>query len=200
MANISIIGSGSWGSALAIHLANRGNNIKMWSFSQEEADLINHEKKCKFLPQATMPEKIICTTDFKEAIEGTEMLLIVTPSKFVRDTIQKFKAYVTNQQIIICSKGFEESTLYTLDEVVKEELPNSKIGGLSGPSHAEEVSLGIPTALVIASENKELLQNVQNIFMDEHLRVYTSYDLKGAELRWSTKKHYSILCRNYNRT
>ena len=187
MANISIIGSGSWGSALAIHLANQGNYVKMWSFSQDEADLINHERKCKFLPQATMPEKIICTTDFKEAIEGTEILLIVTPSKFVRDTVQKFKTYVTNQQIIICSKGFEESTLYTLDEVVKEELPNSVIGGLSGPSHAEEVSLGIPTALVIASENKELLENVQKVFMNENLRVYTSYDLKGAELGGALK-------------
>lgn len=200
MANISIIGSGSWGCALAIHLANKGNKVKIWSFSQEEADIINQDRKCKFLPQATMPEHIVCTTDFKEAIEGTEMLLIVTPSKFVRETVQKFKPYVTNQQIIICSKGFEESTLFTLNEVVKEELPNSEIGGLSGPSHAEEVSLGIPTALVIASESKKLLQDVQNIFMDEHLRVYTSYDLKGAELRRSIKEHYSILCRNYYRS
>lgn len=137
MKNISIIGSGSWGSALGIHLAHLGNNVKIWSYSQEEADLINNEKKCKFLPLATIPDGVVCTTDFKTAIEGTEMLLIVTPSKFVRETIQKFKQYVTDQEIIICSKGFEESTLYTLNEVVEEELPNCKIGGLSGPSHAE---------------------------------------------------------------
>ena len=87
MKNISIIGSGSWGSALAIHLAKLGNNVKMWSFSEEEAELINNQKKCKFLPEATMPQNIICTTDFKTAIEETEMLLIVTPSKFVRETI-----------------------------------------------------------------------------------------------------------------
>lgn len=187
MKNISIIGSGSWGSALAIHLAKLGNNVKMWSFSEEEAELINNQKKCKFLPEATMPQNIICTTDFKTAIEETEMLLIVTPSKFVRETIQKFKQYVTNQEIIICSKGFEESTLYTLNEVVEEELPNCKIGGLSGPSHAEEVSLGIPTALVIASKDDKLLQDVQSTFMNETLRIYTSYDIKGAELGGALK-------------
>lgn len=187
MANISIIGSGSWGCALAIHLARKGNNVKLWSFSKDEADLINNERKCKFLPLATIPENVFCTTDFKEAIEGTTMLLIVTPSKFVRETVKKFKQYVTDQQIIICSKGFEESTLYTLDEVVQEELPNSPIGGLSGPSHAEEVSLGIPTALVIASKDKKLLQDVQNTFMNDTLRIYTSYDLKGAELGGALK-------------
>lgn len=187
MKNISIIGSGSWGSALAIHLAKLGNNVKMWSFSEEEAELISNQKKCKFLPEATMPQNIICTTDFKTAIEETEMLLIVTPSKFVRETIQKFKQYVTNQEIIICSKGFEESTLYTLNEVVEEELPNCKIGGLSGPSHAEEVSLGIPTALVIASKDDKLLQDVQSTFMNGTLRIYTSYDIKGAELGGALK-------------
>ncbi len=187
MKNISIIGSGSWGVALGIHLANLGNNVKIWSFLQEEADLINNERKCKFLPQAVIPENIICTTDFKEAIEGTEMLLIVTPSKFVRETIKKFKQFVTDQQIIICSKGFEESTLYTLNEVVEEELPNSKIGGLSGPSHAEEVSIGIPTALVIASKDEGVLKTVQETFMSETLRIYTSYDLKGAELGGALK-------------
>lgn len=187
MKNICIIGSGSWGTALAIHLANLGNNVKMWSFLQEEADLINNEKKCKFLPQATISDNVFCTTDFKTAIEDTEMILIVTPSKFVRETIKKFKQYVTNQYIIICSKGFEESTLYTLEQVVEEELPNSKIGGLSGPSHAEEVSIGIPTALVIASKEDEILQTVQETFMSETLRIYTSHDLKGAELGGALK-------------
>ena len=187
MKNISIIGSGSWGCALAIHLANLGNNVKLWSFSQEEADLINNERKCKFIPQATIPDNVFCTTDFKTAIDGTEMILIVTPSKFVRETVRKFKSYVTNQYIIICSKGFEESTLYTLDEVIQEELPNSKIGGLSGPSHAEEVSIGIPTALVIASKHNEILELVQQTFMSETLRIYTSYDIRGAELGGALK-------------
>ena len=187
MKNIAIIGSGSWGTALAIHLAKMGNNIKMWAYLQEEADLINDTRKCKFLPQAYIPSNIICTTDLEKAIDGSEMILIVTPSKAVRETIKKFKKYVTNQEIIICSKGFEKETLYTLNEVVEEELPNSKIGGLSGPSHAEEVSMGIPTALVIASKHKDLLKDVQETFMNEVLRIYTSDDVKGAELGGALK-------------
>ena len=187
MKNISIIGSGSWGSALGIHLAHLGNNVKIWSYSQEEADLINNEKKCKFLPLATIPDGVVCTTDFKTAIEGTEMLLIVTPSKFVRETIQKFKQYVTDQEIIICSKGFEEGTLYSLNEVVEEELPNCKIGGLSGPSHAEEVSNKIPTAMVLAGENNKLLFDLQDLMMNEYMRIYLSNDLKGVELGGALK-------------
>lgn len=131
MKNISIIGSGSWGTALAIHLAKMGHNVKMWSYLKEESDLINNERKCKFLPNIITPENIFATTNFYDAIKDTEILLIVTPSKVVRKTIQQFKQYLTNQQIIICSKGFEESTLYTLEEVVEEELPGFKIGGLS---------------------------------------------------------------------
>lgn len=185
--NICIIGSGSWGVALGIHLAKLGNNIKIWSYKKEEADMINNERKCMFLPNVKIPDNIFCTTDFKQAIDKTEMILIVTPSKAVRETVSKFKKYVTNQQIIICSKGFEKGTLYTLNEVVEEELPDSKIGGLSGPSHAEEVSIGVPTALVIASKHQEVLDNVQDIFMNEALRIYTSNDIKGAELGGALK-------------
>lgn len=187
MKKFSIIGSGSWGVALGIYLANHGNSVKLWSFSEEEANLINNQRKCKFLPEVVIPDSIVCSTDLKSTIEDTEILLIVTPSKFVRETIKKFKQYVTNQHIIICSKGFEESTLYTLDEVVAEEFPNLKIGGLSGPSHAEEVSIGIPTALVIASKEDEILREIQETFMSETLRIYTSYDLKGAELGGALK-------------
>ena len=139
--NISIIGSGSWGTALGIHLAKLDNNIKIWSYSDEEAEIINNKRKCKFLPDAYIPSNITCTTDFKEAIDGSEIILVATPSKAVRDIVKKFKNFVTDQPIIICSKGFEKGTLYTLNQVLEEELPNSKLGSLSGPSHAEEVSL-----------------------------------------------------------
>lgn len=185
--NICILGSGSWGVALAMHLAKMNHNIKMWSFTEEETNIINNERKCKFLPNAILPENIFCTTSFKEAIEGSEIILVVTPSKAVRETIVKCKEYITDQQIIICSKGFERATLYTLNEILEEELPNSKIGGLSGPSHAEEVSEGIPTALVIASKHQEILDNIQKTFMNEALRIYTSNDIKGAELGGALK-------------
>ena len=148
MKKIAIIGSGSWGVALAIHLLRNGDQVKLWSFSKEEADMINNEKKCKFLPEIALPENIFCTTDYKEAIEGSEIILIVTPSKAVRNNVQNLKEFVTNQEIIMCSKGLEDETLLTLTQVLEEELPNSKVGVFSGPSHAEEVALEIPTAKI----------------------------------------------------
>ena len=187
MKKIAIIGSGSWGCALAIHAANLGHQVKLWSFSEEERDLINNEHKCKFLPKAVMPQNILCTTDIKEAVEESDMILHVTPSKFTRDTLQKYKMYVQDQPIILCSKGFEASTLYTLNEVVNEELPNAKIGVFTGPSHAEEVSLGVPTAIVIASQSIDVQYLVQDTFMNENLRIYTSSDVKGAELGGALK-------------
>ena len=150
MKNIAIIGSGSWGIALAIHLANNGNNVKVWSFTQEETDLINKERKCKFLPNAKLPENICCTLSFEEALKDTDFILHVTPSKFTREIFKQYKQYVGNKPVIICSKGFEKESLKTLDEVIKEEMPEARIGVLSGPSRAEEVSIAIPTVLVIA--------------------------------------------------
>ena len=187
MKKISIIGSGSWGVALAIHLAKLGNQIKIWSFLEEERDLINNERKCKFLPNVTIPDGIMCTTSYKEAIEDSEMILHVTPSKFTRDTVKQYKEYVTNQPIIICSKGFEQATLETLDEVIQEEMPQAKIGVLSGPSHAEEVSVAIPTLLVVASKHEDVLKLVQDTFMCENMRIYTSRDVKGVELGGALK-------------
>jgi len=187
MRKICVIGSGSWGTALAIHAASMGNQVKLWSFSETEAKQINEERKCKFLPKAIIPEGVECTTDIKYAVEGSEIILHVTPSKFTRETIKKYKEYVTDQPVILCSKGFESSTLYTLNEVAAEEMPNTKIGVFTGPSHAEEVSLGIPTAIVIASMHLDVLYNVQDAFMNEKLRIYTTSDVKGAELGGALK-------------
>ena len=187
MKNIAIIGSGTWGVALAIHLAKAGNNIKMWSFSEEEANAINVERKCKFLPEAIIGENITCYTDMKTVIEGSEMILHVTPSKFVRETIKKYKDYVTNQPIIMCTKGFEADTLCTLSQIIEQEMPKAKYGIFSGPSHAEEVSIGIPTAIVIASKDKDVQNMVQETFMNEKMRVYTSDDVIGVELGGALK-------------
>ena len=187
MKNIAIIGSGSWGVALAIHLAKLENNIKLWSFSEEEKDLINNEKKCKFLPNAVIPDGIECTTSYKEAIEGSDFIIHVTPSKFTRNIVKEYKEYVTNQPIIICSKGFEKDSMLTLDEVVKEEIPNAKIAVLSGPSHAEEVSVAVPTLLVVASKYDSILKLVQDTFISNKMRIYTSKDVKGVELGGALK-------------
>ena len=185
--NIAIIGSGSWGVALAVHLASLGHNIKIWSFMEEERDLINNERKCKFLPGLNLSENIQCSTNFEEVIKDSKFILHVTPSKFTRNIFKQYKQYVGNRPIIICSKGFEKETLETLDEVILEEMPEAKVGVLSGPSHAEEVSIAIPTALVIASKHQNILKTIQDAFMSEKMRIYTSNDVKGVELGGALK-------------
>ena len=183
MKKIAIIGSGSWGAALGIFLANNGNQVSLWSFNEDEKNSINNDKKCIFLPKAVIPEGVTCSNDFEEVLEGAEIILHVTPSKFVRSTLKQYKDLVKeNQMVIMCSKGFEAGTDLTLDEVIKQELPNIKYGILSGPSHAEEVSLDIPTALVIASESDEVKEKVVEVFKSPKMRLYTSKDVRGVEL------------------
>ena len=187
MKKIAIIGSGSWGIALTVHLAKLGNEIKIWAYLEEERDLINNERKCKYLKDITIPENIKCSTSFKETIEDTDFIIHVTPSKNTRETVKQYKQYVTNQPIIICSKGFEKDTLLTLDEVIQDEMPNAKIAVLSGPSHAEEVSIEVPTALVVASKYDFILKLVQDNFINSKMRIYTSRDVKGVELGGALK-------------
>ena len=188
MKTIAIIGSGSWGMALGIHLANIGNNVKIWSFLQEEADIINIERKCKFLPNIDkIPNNITATTNFEECISKSDYIFHVTPSKFTRNIVKEYKKFVDNQPIILCSKGFEADTLSTLDEIFKEELPNNELVVFSGPSHAEEVSNKIPTAMVLAGKNNKLLFDLQDLMMNEYMRIYLSNDLKGVELGGALK-------------
>ena len=185
--NIAIIGSGTWGIALAIHLEKLGHNIKTWAFLQEEADYINNERKCKMLPDAILGENIKAYTDIEEVIKDSELILHVTPSKNVRETVKKYKNFVTYQPIIMCSKGMEEETSLTLNEVLEQEIPGVRYGILSGPSHAEEVAMGIPTAMVIASKDDELNKFIQDLFMNEEMRIYTSNDVLGVELGGALK-------------
>lgn len=186
--NISVIGSGSWGIALSIYLAKQGNNIKVWSFSEEEKDKINNEKKCMFLPNIDLPDGIFCTTNAEEAVDGAEIILNVTPSKFVRSTMKIYKEFVKPEQILLmCSKGFEPETNLTLDEVIEQELPGIKYGILSGPSHAEEVAIGIPTALVIASKDDDVKSKVSDLFKSNILRIYNTSDVKGVEIGGALK-------------
>lgn len=185
--NIAIIGSGSWGVALAIHLAKLGHNIKIWSFDEEEKRIINEERKCKFLKNAVITDNIKCYTNFEDVVIDSDFILHVTPSKFTRNIFKQYKKYVEDKPVIICSKGFEKESLKTLDEVILDELPNAKVGVLSGPSHAEEVTIGIPTVLVVASKHQEVLNLIQNTFMSENMRIYISDDVKGVELGGALK-------------
>lgn len=166
-----------------------GHIVKIWSFAEEEADLINNEKKCKFLPNLVIDDNISCSTSYEEVINGADLILHVTPSKFTRNIVKEYKQYVDckKQPIIICSKGVEQASSKTLDEVIKEELPDARVGALSGPSHAEEVSIAMPTVLVVASKDEYILSLVQDIFMNEKMRIYTSYDIKGVEIGGALK-------------
>lgn len=194
MKKIAVIGSGSWGVALATHLARTGNEVKIWSFNPEEMESINTKRRCKFLPELEIHKNITCYQDFETVIQEAEFILHVTPSKFTRQTFKQYKQYVGDKPVIICSKGFEKESLKTLDEVILDELPTAKVGVLSGPSHAEEVSVAIPTVLVVASKHDEILKMIQDTFMGNEMRIYTSKDVKGVELRRCFEKYYSFLC------
>ena len=184
---IAVIGSGSWGLALSNHLAEMGNNVKVWSFTEEEKNLINNEHKCKFIPDMVLDEKVVCSNDLKEVVQDAEYIFHVTPSKFTRNIFKDYKKYVQNKPIIICSKGFENDTLKTLDEVMREELPNVKIGALSGPSYASEVSRHIPTAIILASKHEDILDDVSELLMNEYMRIYKSKDIIGVEVGGALK-------------
>ncbi len=187
MKTVAIIGAGSWGVALGIHMNKMGNRVRIWSYNPKETAMINEEHRCRFLPGVVVPDSIECYSEFEPVVNGADYIFHVTPSRSVRETLKKYKHLITDQPIILCSKGFEKETMMTLDEVVEEEVPKAKIGVLSGPTHAEEVSIGLPSALVIASKNNRVLKEIQDLLMNDTLRVYTSVDVKGAELGGALK-------------
>lgn len=179
---VAIIGSGSWGVALGNHLGEMQNKVKIWSFSEEEKDYINNKKTCMFIPDMVINENIVCSNDIKEVVENSDFILHVTPSKFTRSTFKLYKDYVGNKPIIICSKGLENDTLTTLDDVILSEKPDARIAALSGPSYATEVINHIPTAIILASKDEEILKNIPELFSNEYMRVYKSTDIKGVEI------------------
>ena len=188
MENIAIIGSGSWGLALGKQLSENGHKVRVWSFSEEEKENLNNNQKSIYLPNIVFSKELKAYTNFKDVVEGADYIFHVTPSIFTRATVSQYKQYVNkNQPIIICSKGFEKDTKMTLEEVVQEELPENRIAVFSGPSHAEEVSLNIPTLMVIASRDDTLLDNVINLFNPELMRIYKTYDVIGVGLGGALK-------------
>lgn len=194
MAKVGIIGAGSWGCALAWLLCNNGNQVTMWSALEDEIQMLQktHEHKDK-LPGVKLQEEIRFTTDLQEAIEGQdargqdvrepEVLVLAVPSPFTRSTAAKMAPFVKEgQKIVNVAKGIEEATLMTLSQIVEQEIPQAEVAVLSGPSHAEEVGKGIPTTIVVGSKEKETAEFLQNLFMSEVFRVYTSSDVMGIEL------------------
>ncbi len=187
MSKIAIIGSGSWGVALANHLGEIGHTVEIWSFTTEEKDLINNEHKCKFIPNLVIDKNVHCSNDIKEVVGGADCIFHVTPSRATRTVFKSYKDYVGNTPIVICSKGFEDNTLITLDEIFKQELPNVRIAALSGPSYATEVAKHIPTAIILASKDDDILENIPKMISNETMRIYKSKDIVGVEVGGSLK-------------
>ena len=189
MAKISVLGAGSWGTALAVVLHKNGHEVTIWSIEQDEIDMLKKEREHKDkLPGVKIAEEIGLTTDLKEAISGRDMLVVAVPSPYIRSTAKSMAPYVEDGQLLVSvAKGIEEGTLMTLSAILEQEIPQAEVAVLCGPSHAEEVGIGLPTTLVAGAKRKETAELVQSTFMNEVLRVYTSPDVLGMELGASLK-------------
>ena len=181
MANISVLGAGSWGLGLALLLNNNGHNVTVWSVLNDEVVMLQTEREHKrCLPGVRIPDSITISGDTANVINNADVLVLAVASPYTRSTAKLIAPFVKEGQIIVnVAKGVEEHTLLTLCQIVEEEIPQAKVAVLSGPSHAEEVSRGIPTTCVIGAHEKNTAESLQNIFMSDVFRVYTSPDMLG---------------------
>ena len=181
MAKVSIIGAGSWGLGLAILLNNNGHGVKVWSVFPEEIEelkVTRENKKC--IPGVKIPETIEFTADTEYAVTTADVIVMAVASPYTRSTSKIIAPFVKKGQYIVnVGKGIEEDSLLTLCQIIEEEIPNVTVAVLSGPSHAEEVGRGIPTTCVIGTHKKKDAEYLQNIFMSDVFRVYTSPDMLG---------------------
>ncbi len=186
---VCVLGAGSWGTALSIVLANNDHEVVVWSIDPEEILMLKdfREQRDK-LPGVIVPGTIEFTTDMEMALEGASMIVCAVPSPFVRSTMHSAAKFIKDDAIIVdVAKGIEDNTYKTMTEIISEECPNARVAILSGPSHAEEVGRKIPTTVVAGSKDKNVAEIVQDTFMNEVFRVYTSPDVIGIELGGSLK-------------
>lgn len=189
MANLGIIGAGSWGIALSVVLADNGHTVKVWSLIEDEVNMLSqkHEHVDK-LPGVIIPDTVSFTTDFKEAIHDRDMVVLAVPSPFIRSTAKQMTEFVAKDQlIVVVSKGIEEDSLMILSDIVEQEIPQANVAVLSGPSHAEEVGRRLPTTVVAGAKTKATAEKIQEYFMNQVFRVYSSSDILGIELGGSLK-------------
>ncbi len=189
MADVSVIGAGSWGTALALLLEKNGHNVTLCSAVASEIEMLkkDHENK-RCLPGVIIPDSMLLTNDFETAIKNKSVVVLAVASPYIRTTAARMREYVEDGQIIVnVAKGIEEATLMTMVDVIADEIPQADVAILSGPSHAEEVGRGIPTTCVAGASTKKTAEIIQNIFMSEVFRVYISPDTLGIELGGSLK-------------
>lgn len=188
MAKVGIIGSGSWGIALASLLYNNKHEVTVWSALPQEIIEMKTTRRHHALPELVLPEDMSFTENLEEAMTGRDILVTAVPSIYVRSTAKKMNPFCRYGQVVVnVAKGIEEATLMTLSEILEEELPMADVAVLSGPSHAEEVSRGLPTTCVAGARTRKTAEYIQGIFMHEVFRVYTSPDIHGIEIGGSLK-------------
>lgn len=192
MAKITVLGSGGWGTALAISAFNCGHEVSLWSpFEQEVCSLNKNRENVKLLPNVKIPDSITITTDINCA-KNSLISIIACPSVAVRSVANQLAGVENHGIVVNVAKGFEKETLKRLSEVIYEELPNDKICVLSGPSHAEEVARMIPTALVATSKSFTAANIVRDVLSSEHLRIYSLNDIIGVELGGALKNVIAV--------
>lgn len=189
MAKVSVLGAGSWGTALSLLLRKNGHEVTLWSALEDEVRMLcekrEHESK---LPGVRLPEDMKITADLEDSLQDPDVAVLAVPSPFTRSTAHRMAPFVKKGQIIVnVAKGVEEHTLMTLSEIISEEIPQADVCVLSGPSHAEEVGKGLPTTCVVSAEKRETAEYLQGIFMSPVFRVYTTPDILGVELGGALK-------------
>ena len=189
MSKIGVLGAGTWGCALAILLAGNGHDVTIWTKIEKEAQALKEDRNnIKNLPGAVLPPQIDITLDLEQLCRDKDIIVMSVASPFIRQTSKEASPFIKKDQIIVnVSKGIEDGTLYTLSEIIKDEIPQADVAVLSGPSHAEEVSRLVPTTVVVGAETVETASFIQDLFMNEVFRVYTSPDIIGIELGGSLK-------------
>lgn len=185
MTKIGVLGAGTWGMALARMLCVSGHEVTVWSAIEREIDEFSATHRHPNLPGMVIPQELGFTKDMEEVCRDKEILLFAVPSPFVRATARKAAPYIKENQIIVdVAKGIEADTLFTMTEIIADELQNPavKLVALSGPTHAEEVAKDLPTTIVSACEDLAVAQRVQEVFGNTCMRVYTNDDVLGVEL------------------
>ena len=188
MEKIGVIGAGSWGTALAILLNENGNDVTLWSHRETEAEHMRQSRECSKLPGIKIPEAVEITSDLKQAVSGKKVLVMVVPSRCMRETAELLKECVApGTYVISAAKGIEDETLFTMTDILEQVLPQTDVAVLSGPSHAEEVAKLLPTTCVIGAHTEETARFLQELFMGPMFRVYISSDMLGIALGGALK-------------
>lgn len=186
---ISILGAGSWGTALAILLSKKGHEIYLWHRDKKFIEQLKKDRESKkYLPGILLPDNIILTNDLKDTVIKSNVIVLAVASHGIRETCKKISTYVKPSHILVnVAKGIENETLLRMSQVIHQEIPNNEVVVLSGPSHAEEVAKSIPTTVVVAGESRKPTEYIQDIFISPSFRVYTNPDIIGVEIGGALK-------------